>query len=525
VIATTALLTMTMLIPLKRLGSEFMPPLYEGDLLYMPTTLPGISVTKTREILQQTDKIIRAFPEVDTVFGKIGRAETATDPAPMMMIETTIQLKPETTWPEVDIRDAAGAVIAHRRRTPDELAAEMDRQIKFPGLTNAWTMPIKTRIDMLSTGIKTPVGIKIAGPDLKTLERIGEQIEAVVRQVPHTLSAIAERSAGGNYIDFIPDRLAIQRYGLTVGDVQMVFMSAIGGMNISTTIEGLERYPINLRYPRELREDIEKLGTVLVPTMSGQQVPLTQLGVFRRVPGPPDIKSEQSRPNAWVYVDIQGIDVGTYVRNAMAAVDAALADGRIELPQGYDIGWSGQFEYMQRAKARLLVIVPITLLIVLLFIYLNTGSLQKTIFVMLAVPFSLVGAVWLLWALDYNLSVAVWVGMIALAGLDAETGQVMLLYLDLACDDWNRKGKLIDLAALRDAIFHGAAGRLRPKMMTVGTTFIGLIPILWSSGSGADTMKRIAVPMIGGVLTSFLLELLVYPVIYYLWKGRGLGKA
>jgi Cu(I)/Ag(I) efflux system membrane protein CusA/SilA len=298
-------------------------------------------------------------------------------------------------------------------------------------------------------------------------------------------------------------------------------MSAVGGMNIATTVEGLERYPINLRYPRELREDIDKLLQVLVPTPGGQQVPLAQLGVFQRETGAPDIKSEQSRPNAWVYVDLAGIDVGTYVQQAKAAVNAAIADGRIRLPQGYDIGWSGQYEYMQRAKAKLLFIVPLTLLLILLIIYLNTGSPQKTIFVMLAVPFSLVGAVWLLWALNYNLSVAVWVGMIALAGLDAETGQVMLLYLDLAYDEWQRKGKLTGLTALRDAIFHGAAGRLRPKAMTVGALLFGLLPILWSHGSGADTMKRIAVPMIGGILTSFMLELLVYPVIYYLWKGRG----
>ncbi|MEN6625827.1 MAG: efflux RND transporter permease subunit [Candidatus Sumerlaeia bacterium] len=512
----------SLLFPYSRLGSEFMPPLYEGDLLYMPTTLPGISVTAARAVVQQTDKIIKAFPEVRTVFGKIGKAETATDPAGFDMIETTIRLKPEAEWPAVDIRDDAGNVIAHRRRTPEELTAEMNRQIHFPGLTNAWTMPIRTRIDMLSTGIKTPVGIKIGGPDLATLQAIGEQIEAVVRQVPGTLSVYAERVMGGRYINFAPDRMAIQRHGLTVGDVQDVFMTAIGGMNISTTVEGLERYPVNLRYPRELRDNIDRLRQVLVPTAGAGQIPLEQLGRFTVELGPMAIKSEQSRPNAWIYVDLKDIDVGTYARNARQAVDQAIADGRIHLPAGYTVGWSGQYEYMQRAKARLSVVVPLTLLIIILIIYLNTRSAIKTAIVLLAVPFSLVGAFWLIWLLGYNMSVAVWVGIIALAGLDAETGQVMLLYLELAYERWRREGKLVDLAALRDAIYHGAVQRVRPKAMTVGALLFGLLPILWSHGSGADTMKRIAVPMIGGIITSFVLELIVYPVIYYLWRGRGM---
>ena len=442
----------------------------------------------------------------------------------MTMIETTIQLKPEKEWPAVDIRDDFGETIAHRRRTPDELTTEMNRQIKFPGLTNSWTMPIRTRIDMLSTGIKTPVGIKVSGPDLKTLQNIGEQIEAVMRQVPHTLSVYAERVMGGHYIHFNPDRLAIQRYGLTVGDVQDVFMTAIGGMNISTTVEGLERYPINLRYPRELRDNVDRLQDVLVPTPRGDQIPLKQLGAFVVADGAPGIKSEQSRPNAWIFVDLKGIDVGTYVKNAQRTVNEAIADGRIDLPAGYAIAWSGQFEYMQRAKAKLMAVVPLTLLIILLIIYLNTRSLIKTTIVLLAVPFSLVGAFWLLWFLDYNMSVAVWVGFIALAGLDAETGQVMLLYLDLAFERWKKEGKLVDLAALRDAIYHGAVQRVRPKAMTVGSTVIGLLPIMWSAGAGADTMKRIAVPMIGGIVTSFVMELLVYPVIYYLWRGHGLSR-
>jgi Cu(I)/Ag(I) efflux system membrane protein CusA/SilA len=436
------------------------------------------------------------------------------------MIETTIQLKPEDEWPEVDILDSAGNVVDHRRRTPDDLVAALDREIKFPGLTNAWTMPIKTRIDMLSTGIKTPVGIKVSGPDLKVLQTIGEQVEAIIRNVPNTLSAYSERVMGGRYVNFVPDRLAIQRYGLTVGDVQDVFMSAIGGMNISTTIEGLERYPINLRYPRDLRSNLDELERVLVPTPQGFQIPLGDLGTFAIEDGPPGIKSEQSRPNAWVYVDLKDIDVGTYVKNAKVAIDSAISDGRLVLPAGYSISWSGQYEYMQRAKARLAIVVPLTLLIILLIIYLNTRSLTKTAIVILAVPFSLVGAFWLLWILDYNMSVAVWVGIIALAGLDAETGQVMLLYLDLAYKRWKREGKLIDLASLREAIYHGAVQRVRPKAMTVGALLFGLLPIMWSHGSGADTMKRIAVPMIGGIITSFILELIVYPVIYYLWKGR-----
>jgi Cu(I)/Ag(I) efflux system membrane protein CusA/SilA len=510
--------------PYKRLGSEFMPPLYEGDLLYMPTTLPGISVTKAREILQQTDKIIKTFPEVHHVYGKIGRAETATDPAPLSMIETTIMLKPEKQWPPVDIRDMQGNVVAHRRRTPDELVDALDREIKFPGLTNAWTMPIKTRIDMLSTGIKTPVGIKVSGADLKTLERVGEQIEAVVRQVPNTLSVYAERVMGGRYINFTPDNDALGRYGLLVGEVQDVFMSAIGGMNVTTTVEGLERYPVNLRYPRELRENVDRLRSILVPTPQGYQIPLGDLGTFEVETGPPGIKSEQSRPNAWIYVDLKDIDVGTYVQRARAAVDAAVADGRIDLPAGYAIGWSGQYEYMLRAQKKLSVVIPLTLAIILLIIYLNTKSLIKTAIVMLAVPFSLVGAFWLLWALDYNMSVAVWVGIIALAGLDAETGQVMLLYLELAYEKARKAGRLVDLSALREAVYEGAVQRVRPKAMTVGTTMIGLLPIMWSTGSGADTMKRIAVPMIGGIVTSFAMELIVYPVIYYLWKGHGLER-
>ncbi|MBD3872785.1 MAG: efflux RND transporter permease subunit, partial [Acidobacteria bacterium] len=466
-------------IPIQHIGSEFMPPLWEGDLLYMPTTFPGISITKARELLQQTDKIIKQFPEVESVLGKIGRAETATDPAPLSMIETTIILKDPSEWRE--------------GMTKDKLIEELDRAIQFPGVTNAWTMPIKTRIDMLSTGIKTPVGIKIAGPDLAELERIGKQVEAVVKPLEGTLSAYAERVMGGNYLDFDIDREAAARFGLTVGDVQDVIMSSIGGMNVSWTVEGLERYPINVRYPRELRDNIEALADILVAAPTGAQVPLAQLATIRIHQGPPAIKSENARPNAWVYVDLRGIDVGTWVKRARKVV----AD-EVDLPAGYTIFWSGQYEYMQRAKARLLLIVPITLFLVFLILYVNTKSLIKTSIVLLAVPFSAVGAVWLLYFLGYNWSIAVWVGLIALAGLDAETGVVMLLYLDIAYETWMSKGKMASWADLADAVDHGAVQRIRPKMMTVAAILLSLVPILWATGSGADVMRRIAAPMVGG---------------------------
>jgi len=505
--------------PYQNLGSEFMPPLYEGDLLYMPTTFPGISSTKARELLQQTDKLIKTFPEVKSVFGKIGRADTATDPAPMDMIETTIMLKPEREWPAVDITDASGQVIAHRARTPDELAEAMNRVVQFPGLNNAWTMPIKTRIDMLSTGIKTPVGIKVAGPDLRELERIGTEIESVMRTVLGTTSAYAERVMGGTYIEFDLKRDEIARYGLNIADVQDVLSVALGGMTITTTVEGLERYGITLRYDRDFRSSLDALrNDVVIPTMAGAQIPLGQLADLRIVNAPMAIKSEAAVPNAWVYVDIRDVDVGTYVKRAKLAVEQAIAEGMIHLPDGYNIFWSGQYEYMIRAKDRLLVVVPITLLIVSFLIYLSTRSVVKTLIVLLAVPFSLVGAFWLIYLLDYNMSVAVWIGLIALAGLDAETGVVMLLYLDLAYEDGVRKGTMRNGADLSAAIYQGAVKRIRPKIMTAATTFIALVPILWSSGTGADVMKRIAVPMIGGVFTSVLMELLVYPAIFYLWR-------
>ena len=511
------------LFPFQNIGSEFMPPLYEGDLLYMPTTFPGISPTKAREVLQVTDRLIKSFPEVAEVFGKAGRAETATDPAPMDMIETTIRLKPESEWPAVDIQDDDGKVIAHRRRTPDELSDAMNNVVQIPGLNNAWTMPIRTRIDMLSTGIKTPVGIKIAGPDLATLERIGTQIEAVVRKVPGTSSAFAERVMGGRFIEFEIDRDAIARYGLTVADVQDVLSVALGGMPLTTTVEGLQRYTINLRYDRDFRSDLRALREdIVVPTAAGAQIPLGQLATVKVVDGPMGIKSEGSVPNAWVYVDIRGVDVGTYVQMAMRAVNESIANGEIQLPAGYNLFWSGQYEYMLRARERLLIVVPLTLLLIMLIIYLNTKSAIKTAIVMLAVPFSLVGAFWAIYLCHYNLSVAVWVGIIALAGLDAETGVVMLLYLDLAYAEWKQKGTFNNAGDLRDAIYHGAVKRVRPKAMTACVIVAGLTPILWSHGAGADVMKRIATPMVGGVITSTIMELAVYPAIYFLWRSREL---
>jgi Cu(I)/Ag(I) efflux system membrane protein CusA/SilA len=507
------------LFPCQNLGSEFMPPLYEGDLLYMPTTFPGISPTKAREVLQTTDRILHQFPEVQNVFGKIGRAETATDPAPFDMIETTLMLKPEEEWPVVDLQDDTGKIIAHRRRTPDELVDAMNAAVQIPGLNNAWTMPIKTRIDMLATGIKTPVGIKIAGPDLAVLERVASEVEAVVKAVPGTLSAFAERTMGGNYIQITIDRDAIARYGLRIGDVQDVLEVALGGMPLTTTVEGLERYAINLRYSRDFRENLGALRDISVPTPAGAQVPLGQLANIETVHAPMGIKSEAAVPNAWIYVDVKGIDIGTYVQTAMHAVNDAVAKGQIKLPSGYNIFWSGQYEYMQRAKARLMIVVPLTLLIIVLIIYLNTRSAIKTAIVVLAVPFSLVGAFAAIHWLGYNMSVAVWVGIIALAGLDAETGVVMLLYLDIACEQWIKQGQMRNVTDLRDAIYHGAVKRVRPKAMTACVIIAGLMPIMWSHGAGADVMKRIATPMIGGVVTSTIMELLVYPAIFYAWRA------
>ncbi|MDE3066209.1 MAG: efflux RND transporter permease subunit [Verrucomicrobiota bacterium] len=513
------------LFPYQNIGSEFMPPLYEGDLLYMPTTFPSLSVTKARQVLQVTDKIIKSFPEVKTVFGKAGRAETATDPAPMEMFETTIQLKPESEWPAVDIKGASGRVIAHRPYTHQELVDAMNAAIEIPGLANAWTMPIKTRIDMLSTGIKTPVGIKVAGPDLTKIQDIAEQIEGVISPLPHTTSAFAERVMGGHYIVFNINRDAIARYGLTIGDVQDVLQVALGGMPLTTTVEGLERYTINLRYDRDFRSNLKALrDDVVIPTPTGAQVPLGELADIKVEDGPGSIKTEGAVPQAWIYVDIHGIDVGTYVKDAQRAVNDAVGKGEIQLPPGYNIYWSGQYEYMVRAQQRLMVVVPVTLLIIMLIIYLNTRSGVKTAIVMLSVPFSLVGSFWTLYWLHYNLSVAVWVGMIALAGVSAEIGVVMLLYLDLAYEQWKREGRLRTTADLREAIYHGAVKRLRPTAMTASVIIAGLLPILWSHGTGADVMKRIATPMVGGVVTATLMALLIYPAAFYLWRSRALTK-
>ena len=492
-------------VPVSRLGSEFMPPLWEGDLLYMPTTLPGVSITKAREVLQQTDRILRDFPEVETVFGKVGRADTATDPAPLSMIETTILLKPESEW--------------RPGMTPDRLIREMDDAIRFPGLTNAWTMPIKTRIDMLSTGIKTPVGVKLSGPDLRVLEDLGSRVEAVVRDVPGTRSAYSERAMGGNYLNFSVRRDAIARYGLTVGDVQEVIQSAIGGMNITTTVEGLERYPVNLRYSRDLRDNPSEFGDILVQTPTRQQIPLAFLADMSFVKGPPVIKSEQSRPNAWIYVDIEDVDVGSYVENAQAAVAE-----EVEIPTGYSLGWSGQYEFLLRARERMEIMIPLTLVLILLTIQMSTRSVSRTLIVVTAVPLSLVGTFWLLYALDYNLSIAVGVGIIALAGLSAETGVVMLLYLDRSCDAAREAGRLTNRAELSEAVFDGALRRVRPVAMLTATTALGLLPIMWSTGAGSDVMKRIAAPMVGGVVTAAAVVLVVFPAIYFVWRARGMPR-
>ena len=494
------------LVPLSRLGSEFMPSLWEGDLLYMPTTLPGVSITEAREIVQQTDRIIQTFPEVQHVFGKAGRADSATDPAPLSMIETTIALKPRSEW--------------RPGMTPERLVEELDAALRIPGLTNAWTMPIRARIDMLSTGIRTPVGIKIAGPDLTVLERLGRDVEAVVRRVPGTASVYADRVMGGNYLDFAIDRTAIARHGLTVRDVQEVIQTAIGGMNVTTTVEGLERYPVNLRYSRELRDDIPALRSVLVATPEGHQVPLGRLVGMEYVVGPPGIKSEGAKPNAWVYIDIRDTDVGSYVATAREAVAS-----EVDLPPGYTLAWSGQYEYLDRAQQRLAYVVPLTLLLIFVLIHLTTRSVTETFMVLLGIPFAVAGSFWLLHLLGYDLSIAVWVGIIALAGLYAETAIVFLLYLNVSWKDYRDRGLLTDRGALLHAIRRGSVQRVRPIMMTIATDVIGLLPIMWSAGAGADVMKRIAAPLMGGVVTSGAVVLLLFPVAFYLWKARGLPRA
>jgi len=507
-----------------RLGHEFMPPLNEGVILYMPTTLPGISVTEASALLQKQDELLRQVPEVERVFGKAGRAETSTDPAPFSMMETTVVLKPESEWRHKkrwysswmpDLLQPLVRPLWSDRLSWEDLTNDLDRRLQIPGQTNAWTMPIRNRIDMLTTGIRTPVGIKVFGSDLKQIENIGKQLEQIVGQVPGVRSVYGERVSGGYFVDFDINRAAIARYGLTVDDVQQTIMTAIGGENVSTTIEGRERYPINIRYPRELRDELDKLGRVLVATPSGPQIPLAQLASLRIAEGPAMIRDENGRLAGYVYIDVDTArrDLGSFVDDAKQAVASHL-----RLQPGYTLQWSGQYEAMQRVRDRMMFVVPLTLFVVAFLIYLNTRSMPRTLLVLLAVPFSAVGAVWLMWALGYNVSIGVWVGLIALLGLDAETGIFMLLYLDLAYDQMKPRNQ----DELREAIYHGAVKRVRPKVMTVACAFFGLVPIMWSAGAGADVMKRIAAPMIGGLFTSFLMELLVYPAVYLLWRKREL---
>jgi copper/silver efflux system protein len=507
----------------NRLGSEFMPPLDEGTLLYMPSTLPGISVTEAQRLLQIQDRIIARFPEVVRVLGKAGRADTSTDPAPFSMMETVIVLKPHDEWRQVDtwysdwapdwLRPALRRITGDRLST-DQLVQEMNQALKLPGTTNAWTMPIKARIDMLTTGVRTPVGIKIYGSNIREIERIGTQIESVLPSVFGTRSAFAERTSGGYFVDFNWKRDELARYGLSIDDAQMVVTSAVGGDTVTTTVEGRERYPVNVRYFRDYRSDIDRLRRVIVPAMDGRmQIPVSQLADVKLTSGPSMIRDENGMLNGYVYVDVAGRDIGSYVTEAKRVV----AD-KIKLPAGYSLVWSGQYEAMQRVRERLKIVLPVTLFLVLMLLYLNTRSLAKTSIIVLAVPFSAVGAIWLLYLLGYNMSIGVWVGLIALLGVDAETGVFMLLYLDLAYEEARRDGRLRSIADLQQAVLHGAVKRIRPKFMTVATMFMGLVPIMWSTGAGADVMKRIAAPMIGGIFTSFVLELVVYPAIYEIWK-------
>ena len=480
------------------LGSEFMPELDEGDLMYMPTTLPGLSIGKAQELLQQTDRLIKRIPEVKQVFGKVGRADTATDPAPLTMIETVIQLKPKEQW--------------RPGMTTQKLIEELDRSVRFPGVTNAWVMPIKTRIDMLATGIKTPVGVKVSGPDLKVIESIGRDIEKAVMKVPGTASAYSERVAGGRYIDIVPDRMAAARYGLNIADINQVIAAAVGGINITTTVEGLERYPVNLRFPREQRDSLDKLRQLPLVTPTGAQIPLAQVAKIDIVDGPPMLKSENGRLNGWTFVDIRDEDLGGYVAKAQRIVNQ-----NIDLPEGYSITWSGQYEYMLRAQERLYQVVPLTLVIIFVLLYLAFRHVGEASMVMISLPFALVGGFWLLFLLDYNFSVAVGVGFIALAGVAAEFGVVMLVYLDNALKEKQLQGKLTE-PMLREAIMEGAVMRVRPKAMTVAVIVAGLMPIFLSQGTGSEVMSRIAAPMIGGMITAPLLSLFVLPVIYYMWK-------
>ena len=496
-VSVALLLVAATVYPVMHTGSEFMPPLDEGDILYMPSTDPGISIGKAKELLQQTDKILKTFPEVATVFGKAGRAETATDPAPLSMFETIVKLKPRSQWPEP-------------AKTTKELMHEMDQAIHFPGLSNACTYPIKTRIDMLSTGIKTPIGIKVSGPDLHVLEKIGAQIASSLKMMPDTLSAYSDKTAGGYYLDYDVDREAAARYGLTVGDVEDVLQMAVGGMNITQTVEGLERYPVNLRYPRELRDNIDSLNRIMIPTPQGAQIPVSLVADLKLRRGPPSIKTENAVPNAWVYVDIKTSDIGGYVEQAKSMVEKS-----VKLPPGYTVSWSGQFEYMQRAAQRLRMVVPLTLLAIFLLLYFNFRNFTEPLVVMLSIPFALAGGFWLVWLLGYNLSVAVAVGFIALAGVSSEIGVLVLTFIDQIVEKrrMENMGSLTS-AEIAGAVHFGTTLRVRPIAMTAVAVIAGLLPIMWGNGTGSDVMRRIAAPMIGGMFTSTLLSMLVLPVVY-----------
>jgi Cu(I)/Ag(I) efflux system membrane protein CusA/SilA len=497
------LFVLSSLWPASQIGSEFMPPLDEGDLMYMPTTYPGISIGKARELLQQTDKMIASVPEVESVFGKIGRAETATDPAPLTMIETFIQLKPREEWRE-------GV-------TPESLKHELDDLIQIPGLTNAWVMPIKTRIDMLATGIKTPVGIKIAGPELSTIETIGKQLETILREIPGTASVYSERVAGGRYIKVDIDRSRAARYGLNISDVQQVVATAIGGMNVTETVEGLERYPVNVRYPQEYRDSPEALSLLPIVTPLGQRIALSDVARIYIEDGPPGIKSENARINGWTLVDLDEVDVGSYVNTAKRIVQ-----DNLDLPTGYSIAWSGQYEYMERSKSRLMIVVPLTLGIIVILLYVNFRNAIQVTMLMGTLPVALVGSIWMLYLLGYNFSIAVGVGIIATAGVAIETGVIMLVYLNQA---WQRfkdgpenSGVNLDPDGLKRAILEGSGQRVRPVVMTATATIAGLLPILVATGTGSEVMSRLAAPMIGGMLSALVLTLLVLPVVYFAWK-------
>jgi Cu(I)/Ag(I) efflux system membrane protein CusA/SilA len=521
-----ALLAMVLTIPVYfKLGSEFMPSLDEGTLLYMPSTLPGISVAEATRLLEEQDKILSSFPEVERVFGKAGRAESATDPAPYSMMETTVVLKTQDKWPRLERwytkQMPQWTWPALRTIWPDHISTQeliygpggLNEALQIPGVSNAWTMPIKARTDMLSTGIRTPLGIKVQGADLDQIQQIGAQIENALKNVPGTASAFAERTSGGFFLDFDLRRDQLARYGLTIDDAENVVTSAIGGDAMTTTIEGRERYTVNVRYLRDYRSDIDSLRRVLVATPSGAQIPLGEIADIRMKSGPGMIRDENGRPSGYVYVDVSGRDIGSYLKDAKKTVSE-----NVKVPTGYQLIWSGQYEFMQRVAERLKLVVPITLFIVTLLLYFNTGSAAKTAIILLAVPFSAIGAVWMLYLLHYNMSIAVWVGLIALLGVDAETAVFMLMYLDLAYNEAMQKGAIHGWNDLREAIMHGAVKRLRPKVMTVACMVFGLLPIMWSAGTGADVMKRIAAPMLGGILTSFLMELVVYPPIFAIWK-------